>query len=162
MLSIDGGPWVTRGTVVVVLFLLVDVFQPNFQALSPIQPRPPAPTLLQTAPSTLQECYVFNQWARSTVTSWVSRSDWNSPPSLYNYGLPDFIYPLINSDVGPLPIGHDLLSFLGSQLLSVSGAREPRRQPPRRLNYFEVGVSVGKCLFTQLEFFWPISSRCRI
>lgn len=92
---------------------------------------------------------------RASVTSWVARSDWLSPPSLFNYGLPDSVSHLINNDVGPLPIGHDLLSFLGSQLLSVARAREPRLQPPRRLHYFEVGVSVGKCLFTQLEFFGP-------
>ncbi len=89
------------------------------------------------------------------MTSWVARSDWLSPPSLYNYGLPDSVFHLINNDVGLFPIGHDLLSFLGSQLLSVARARERRLQPPRRLHYFEVGVSVGKCLFTQLEFFGP-------
>jgi hypothetical protein len=103
----------------------------------------------------LQDCYSRNQVTRASVTSWVARSDWLTPPSLFNYGLPDSVFHLINNNVGPLPIGHDLISFLGSQLLSVARAREPRLQPPRRLHYFEVGVSVGKCLFTQLEFFGP-------
>jgi hypothetical protein len=99
-----------------------------------------------SAPPTLQECHARNQRTRTAVTSWISRNDWLVPPSLYGFGLPEYVYPTINNNVGPLPIGHDLLSFFGSQLLAVTGNA-------RRLQYFEVGVSVGKCLFTQLEFF---------
>jgi hypothetical protein len=91
---------------------------------------------------TLKEAYVTNERTRSSVTSWIDRADWEAPPSFFNYGLPHWAYPWVNLPVGAHPVGHDLISFLGAQLRS-----------PRRLHYLEVGVSVGKCLFTQLQFF---------
>jgi hypothetical protein len=94
----------------------------------------------------LRDCYQRNQQTRTSVISWISRDNWQSPPSLFNYGLPDKFFFHVNLDVGSLPIGHDLLSFIGTQLrLSMPTTS--------RLNFLEIGVSVGKCLLTQLEFF---------
>lgn len=94
----------------------------------------------------LQECYERNQVTRYSVLSWISRDDWMSPPSLFNYGLPDHVFHLVNLDVGEFPIGHDLISFLGTHLQSHLSTQS-------RLNFLEIGVSVGKSLMTQLQFF---------
>jgi hypothetical protein len=94
----------------------------------------------------LRDCYQRNQQTRNSVISWISHDNWQSPPSLFNYGLPDKFFFHVNLDVGTLPIGHDLISFIGTHLrLSIPTSRG--------LNFLEIGVSVGKCLLTQLEFF---------
>jgi len=94
----------------------------------------------------LRDCYQRNQQTRNSIISWISHDNWQSPPSLFNYGLPDKFFFHVSLDVGTLPIGHDLISFIGNRLRLTMLTQ-------RRLNFLEIGVSVGKCLFTQLEFF---------
>lgn len=96
---------------------------------------------------TLREVFTLNQVTRAGVKTWITAENWASPPSLYNYGLPSFIFPKVGLPVGGHPIGHDLISLLGTQLqLQHSGQGH-------KLRYLEIGVSVGKCLFTQLQYF---------
>lgn len=99
-------------------------------------------------PPSLRDVYLVNQRTRESVKNWIEDKDYASPPSLFNYGLPTHFRNMINLNVGNSPIGHDLVSWLGEHLIH-NGARHV----PRRLNYLEIGVSVGKCLMTQLEHF---------
>ena len=109
-----------------------------------------AGTLMTAVPSSLtstlslRDCNARNQLTRDNVVSWIARADWEVPPSMFHYGLPGFLFPFIDLHVGPYPIGHDLVSFLGTQL---------KIPESRRLHYLEIGVSVGKGLMTQLQFF---------
>ena len=52
---------------------------------------------------------------------------------------------LVNRDVGGVIIQHDLISYLGLQLEAAN--------PSEPISYLEIGVSVAKCLFTQINFF---------
>ena len=52
--------------------------------------------------------------------------------------------------MGSRPIGHDLVGLLGTQL-----QQQYAGQQERKLSYLEIGVSVGKCLMTQLQYFGP-------
>jgi len=103
-----------------------------------------APSTLSTPARayTLAAAHLKNQQTRAKVTSWIERSDWDA--ALFHYGLPAGVFHLVNLDVGPSPINHDLVSFLGAALHAVQ---------PRKLHYLEIGVSVGKCIYTQLQFF---------
>ena len=105
-------------------------------------------------PPSLREVYLVNQRTRESVKNWIEDKDYASPPSLFNYGLPTHVRHMINVNVGNSPIGHDLVSWLGEHLIH-NGARHVPRHQPRRLNYLEIGVSVGKSLMTQLEHFGP-------
>lgn len=86
-----------------------------------------------------------NHATRNSVQNWIERNDWESPPSLFHYGLPSSVYHLINKDVGAVPIQHDLISFLGKIIEEEVGASNFR--------YLEMGVAVGKSLYTQMNIF---------
>jgi hypothetical protein len=91
-----------------------------------------------------------NQATRQSVHSWINRQDWEAPPSLYNYGLPGYVFHLINADIGEVPIQHDMLSYFGKLIED--------RIHPKRFRMLEIGVSVGKSLYTQMNIFQPESS----
>ena len=91
----------------------------------------------------LRDVYARNQVTRNSVKVWIEKKDWEAPPSFFTYGLPPWAYPWVNLDVGTDPIGHDLITLLGVNL----------KRPLAKLHYLEIGVSVGKCLFTQLQYF---------
>jgi hypothetical protein len=40
-----------------------------------------------------------NQATRQSVHSWIHRQDWEAPPSLHNYGLPGYVFHLINAKI---------------------------------------------------------------
>ena len=105
-------------------------------------------------PPSLREVYLVNQRTRESVKNWIEDKDYASPPSRFNYGLRTHVSDMINLNVGNSPISPDLVSWLGEHLIH-NGARHVPRHQPRRLNYLEIGVSVGKCLMTQLEHFGP-------
>lgn len=98
----------------------------------------------------LRDVYAKNQATRASVKVWIDRAHWESPPSFFNYGLPAYALPKINLPVGGRPIGHDLVGLLGAQL-----QQQRAGQQERKLRYLEIGVSVGKCLMTQLQYFGP-------
>ena len=98
----------------------------------------------------LEQVRQHNHATRSSVKNWIERNDWESPPSLFHYGLPSSVYHLINKDVGAVPIQHDLISFLGKIIEHEVGASNFR--------YLEMGVAVGKSLYTQMNIFGTGSS----
>ena len=105
-------------------------------------PPPPSPGPL---PLQLRDVFARNEATRSSVKSWVERRDWDAPPSLLHFGVPSMAFPWLSLPVGPLPISHDLISLLGAHL--------KQELPLRPLQVLEIGVAVGRCLFTQLQFF---------
>ena len=45
----------------------------------------------------------YNRQTLKSVKNWINRTDWETPQSIFNYGLPDSIYHLIN-----LPIDENI------------------------------------------------------
>jgi hypothetical protein len=86
---------------------------------------------------------VFNDATRNTVTQWLIGREWEKPPSLYHYGLmrPWKVSQVEKPITDNLPIAHDLVSYFGALLQQTAPVR-----------YLEIGVSVGKSLFTQVRF----------
>lgn len=80
----------------------------------------------------------FNRDTLSKVSSWIERSDWEKPSSLFNYGLPDYVYHLIN-----YPISDDITEadMICEYMVHF-----------KQVNYLEIGVSVGKTFWQIAEF----------
>jgi hypothetical protein len=85
----------------------------------------------------------FNDATRNMVKQWMIGSDWTKPPSLHHYGLmrPWIVEAVERPITAGVPIVHDLVSYFGALL-----------QQKAPVRYLEIGVSVGKCLFTQVRF----------
>jgi hypothetical protein len=85
---------------------------------------------------------IFNDVTRNSVSQWLVGSDWTKPPSLYHYGLmrPWIVEAVEQPIAAGIPIAHDLVSYFGALLQKRAAVR-----------YLEIGVSVGKCLFTQVR-----------
>ncbi|WP_431216015.1 hypothetical protein ACQ86N_16020 [Puia sp. P3] len=64
--------------------------------------------------------------------------------SFFNYGVPDFLKPVINKPVGNSVTYTDLMALLAERYLP-------------RVNYLEIGVSVGKNFFQLLNTLGPAS-----
>lgn len=61
-------------------------------------------TAIESKPMSLEQVRLRNHATRQSVTTWIKREDWESPPSLFNYGLPASVFHLIDKDVGAIPI----------------------------------------------------------
>ena len=55
-------------------------------------------------PMSLEQVRRHNHATRKSVKTWIKRGDWETPPSLFNYGLPASVFHLIDKDVGAIPI----------------------------------------------------------
>jgi hypothetical protein len=95
----------------------------------------------------LEQIRKHNDISRKKFPDWIRQSDYNS--ALFSYGVAREHLSKVNKDVGGVVIIHDLVSFLGLQLERKSG---------KSIKYFEIGVSLGKCLFTQVNLFPPTAS----
>lgn len=80
----------------------------------------------------------LNRATLRQVPAWINRSDWVSPPSIFNYGLPDYIYDAVSQPINDEVTEADVLC---NYILSMSS-----------LNYLEIGVSVGKTFYQILQF----------
>ena len=83
----------------------------------------------------------FNDATRNQVMQWLIGRECEIPPSLYHYGLmrPWKVAQVEKPIAGGIPIAHDLVSYFGALI-----------QQKAPVGYLEIGVSVGKCLFTQV------------
>ena len=98
----------------------------------------------------LEHVQKVNRTTLKSVNNWIHREDWNSPPSLFNYGLPNDVYHLINADVSSELTEVDLLCYFLTLL-----------QNP--ICYLEIGVSVGKTFYQVVEFISSFNiSQCSI
>ena len=77
-----------------------------------------------------QQIIPFNRKTLASVANWIELEHWNSPPSIYNYGLPERVLHLINKPISHDVTEADLLCQFALDLGNV--------------NYLEIGVSVGK------------------
>lgn len=89
----------------------------------------------------LQSCKMnsiieFNRKTLSEVKQWIKREDWEIPPTLFNYGLPPYVFHLIDK-----PISNDLTE---ADLIC-----ELFRE---NTNYLEIGVSVGKTFYQIIKY----------
>jgi len=87
-----------------------------------------------------------NNITRSSVGLWLNVSDWRAPLSVFQYGLRQVykIFYVSEEIEDNVAIAHDLVGLFGALL---------QRDGP--LDYLEIGVSVGKCIYTQLNFLRP-------
>jgi hypothetical protein len=84
----------------------------------------------------IQKCIETNRQSLSLVDNWIDETAFNH--SWFNYGVPDFIKEVINKPIGNSVTYTDLMLFISKKHFS-------------RLNYFEIGVSVGKNFFQLLN-----------
>lgn len=85
----------------------------------------------------LQSYIQHNRKSLSKIKKWINEDIYNN--SLYHYGLPEDVKPLIDKQVGDTISYSDLLIYL-SQNLS-------------RISYLELGVSVGKNFWQMINYF---------
>jgi hypothetical protein len=80
----------------------------------------------------------FNRQTLSNVKHWITRNDWETPPSIFNYGLPDSIFHLIDLPLDENVTEVDMIcKYLGEL---------------PKINYLEIGVSVGKTFYQVIKY----------
>jgi hypothetical protein len=80
----------------------------------------------------------FNRRTLSGVKQWITRSDWETPPSIFNYGLPNSIFHLIDLPINETVTEVDMIcKYLGEF---------------PKINYLEIGVSVGKTFYQVIKY----------
>lgn len=84
----------------------------------------------------------FNRNTLSNVSKWIEHEDYVSPPSLFNYGLPQRVYHLINNDISEEMTECDIICYFIKMFNELNVP----------LNYLEIGVSVGKTFYQITEF----------
>lgn len=90
----------------------------------------------------------FNRNTIRTIPRWIRKEDWNSPPSLFNYGLPHRVLHLIDNDISNGITECDILCWFIRMFQSEN----------KRVRYLEIGVSVGKTFTQIVKFLQNISS----
>lgn len=90
----------------------------------------------------------FNRNTLRAIPRWIRKEDWESPPSLFNYGLPYRVLHLIDSSISTNITECDILCWFISMFRSENTS----------IRYLEIGVSVGKT-FTQIAKFLQDISR---
>lgn len=85
----------------------------------------------------MKEVVNQNRVSLTEIKTWVDEEAFRK--SYFNYGVPDQIRPLLNLDIGNEVTYSDLILYLSNQLAKV--------------NYLELGVSVGKNFFQMASGF---------
>jgi len=88
----------------------------------------------------LAKYVVSNRSALSQIDNWIDEEAMSK--SFFNYGVPNFLRPVINKTVGNSVTYTDLMALLAERYL-------------QRVNYLEIGVSVGKNFFQLLNTLGP-------
>ena len=89
----------------------------------------------------MEDIINFNRKTLNSVSNWIERPDWEIPNSLFNYGLPDYIYHLINKPISNEITEADLIC---KYILDLS--------KNANIHYLEIGVSVGKTFYQIINF----------
>lgn len=84
-----------------------------------------------------------NRTILKSIPQWIRYEDWKSPPSLFNYGVPPYIFPKLNLPISNEPNLTDLICYYALSLIQLE----------QDVSYLEIGVSVGKS-------FWQIHETC--
>jgi hypothetical protein len=86
----------------------------------------------------MDEIIKFNRQTLSNVEHWIKRADWENPPSIFNYGLPHYIFHLIDAPIDENQTEVDMIcKYLGEL---------------PKINYLEIGVSVGKTFYQVIKY----------
>jgi hypothetical protein len=105
---------------------LKGLFQPQFHAKS----------VFPFSTEEMNESVKINRHSLSLVENWIDDKAFKS--SWFNYGVPDFIKDVINKPISGHLTYSDLMLFIAKKYLT-------------RLNYLEIGVSVGKNFFQMMN-----------
>ncbi len=95
-----------------------------------------AKDVLEIPEQVKSEIIDVNRASLSQVENWIDEESFKK--SCFQYGVPDFIHDKINKDIGRSVTYTDLMLYLS-------------RKHFERLNYLEIGVSVGKNFFQILN-----------
>ena len=79
----------------------------------------------------------YNRQTLQSVPYWILQNDWESPPSLFNYGLPPYVFHLIDKPISSELTECDIICSYMKKLQELG----------KCVNYLEIGVSVGKTFF---------------
>lgn len=90
----------------------------------------------------MNDIKICNRNTLKNVKNWINIEDYESPPSLFNYGLPKRVYHLINSDISDELTECDVICYFISLF-------DKEKIP---IEYLEIGVSVGKSIFQIIEY----------
>jgi len=86
----------------------------------------------------LQQCILANRSSLALVDNWID--DQAMVASYFNYGVPDFIKDKINKPIGNSITYTDLMLYIAKKYFE-------------KVNYLEIGVSLGKNFFQMLNAF---------
>jgi hypothetical protein len=100
----------------------------------------------------MQDIINFNRQTLSTVEQWILREDWAMPPSLFNYGLPAHVFDLIDKPIDYNVTEVDHLCHIMQTLAACSTDGLDQTKQTKPIRYLEIGVSVGKNLYTMTRF----------
>jgi len=84
----------------------------------------------------------FNRQTLDSVPNWIHDKDYSSPPSLFNYGLPQRVYHLINANISNELTECDIICFIIDTFV----------KEKIKVNYLEIGCSVGKTFYQISRF----------
>jgi len=84
----------------------------------------------------------YNRKTLDSVKQWILYEDWTMPPSLFNYGLPSHVFHLIDKPINNDVSEVDYLCHLMSTMTCNNHS----------IRYLEIGVSVGKNLYTVVQY----------
>jgi hypothetical protein len=96
----------------------------------------PHKTTLPFGPEELAEPIRVNRESLRQVEDWIDEEAFAR--SFFKYGVPDILKPVINQPMGDAPTYTDLMALIAERHFS-------------RVNYLEIGVSVGKNFFQLLN-----------
>jgi hypothetical protein len=109
---------------------MMSVLKRLFQKEAPYRTSPPF------RPEDLAGPIRVNRETLQLVGDWINEDAFAR--SFFKYGVPDFLRPMINQPIGDAPTYTDLMTLIAQRHFS-------------RINYLEIGVSVGKNFFQLLN-----------
>ena len=83
----------------------------------------------------MKEAVHQNRQSLDLIEDWIDEDAFKR--SFFSYGVPDFIKPHINKTIGPSVTYSDLMLYISNKHF-------------KKINYLEIGVSVGKNFFQML------------
>jgi hypothetical protein len=90
----------------------------------------------------MEKIVKFNRSTLNSIDNWIKRDDWEIPNSIFNYGLPDRIFHLINLPISDDITEVDMICNFCNELLHNN----------KKLHYLEIGVSVGKTFYQVVQY----------
>lgn len=94
----------------------------------------------------MEQIIDYNRKTFASVNQWITQEVWIN--SIFNYGVPKHVLPLLDLPVGSKPIETDLLCSIIKHCANVK--------------YLEIGVSVGKNMYAVIKLCEEFKTNCVI